>query len=51
MYDINITTEGCNLKELSDECNMPIPYNWNNEQNTTIFDQACFGIIPDVSGH
>ena len=29
---------------------LPIPYCWN-ENDMSIFDQACFGIIPDIKGH
>ena len=34
---------------LYDSC-LPIPYNWN-DNNMTIFDKACYGIIPDITGH
>ena len=30
---------------------MPIPYNWNDEQNMTIFDKAIFCEIPDIKNH
>ena len=30
---------------------MPIPHEWKNEDNMSIFDKAYFGIIPDINGH
>lgn len=30
---------------------MPIPHEWENEDNMSIFDKAYFGIIPDINGH
>ena len=30
---------------------MPIPNEWKNKEKMTIFDQAYFGIIPNISGH
>ena len=29
---------------------LPCPYNWHDD-DMTIFDQACFGEIPDITGH
>ena len=30
---------------------LPIPYHWENNEDMDIFDQAYFGIIPDINGH
>ena len=30
--------------------NLPISYHWN-DNDMTIFDKACFGEIPDITGH
>ena len=30
---------------------MPIPHKWEDESKMSIFDQAYFGIIPDINGH
>ena len=35
--------------ETSLECNnLPVPYHWEDEDDMTIFDKACFRIIPDI---
>ena len=39
------------LKDLMIENNLPIPYHWDHNRDMTIFDQAYFGIIPDIKGH
>ena len=30
---------------------LPVPYHWEDEDGMTIFDKACFGIIPNIIGH
>ena len=49
-YDIK-NKEGKTLKDLMMNNKMPVPEHWNNIKEMSIFDQAYFGIIPDISGH
>lgn len=30
---------------------MPIPQYWEDDDDMNMFDQAYFGIIPDIKGH
>ena len=30
---------------------LPIPEHWENENEMTIFDWACFGVTPNINGH
>ena len=48
-YDIK---DGYNrtLKDYLEDNYLPIPKHWNND-DMTIFDKACFGIIPDIERH
>ena len=48
-YDIK-DKDGKTLKDFLEDSNLPVPYHWHDE-DMTIFDQACFGIVPDITGH
>ena len=39
------------LKDIIIEECMPYPLHWENDEDLTIFDQAYFGIIPDITEH
>ena len=39
------------LKDRLKNKNLPIPRHWINDDKMTIFDKACFGIIPDIGKH
>lgn len=52
MHNYNIKDKNNKtLKDYLKDNNLPIPEHWKNENEMTIFDQACFGIIPDINGH
>ena len=38
------------MSELLFENNLPVPYHWKKD-TMTIFDEACFGVVPDIKGH
>ena len=51
IHDLNITsTTGESIKSLLQKNNLPIPKYWDNN-DMTIFDQACFKIIPKINNH
>ena len=51
MHDINIKdNDNESIKFWLKYYTLPIPYHLN-DNNMTIFDKACFGEIPDISGH
>ena len=51
MHDINMDSYFVrSIKTLLLWAKLPIPYHWH-ENDMTIFDQACFGEIPDITGH
>ena len=39
------------LKDIMIKRYMPIPHEWKNKQEMTIFDKAYFGIIPEIDNH
>ena len=49
-YDIK-NDDNKSLKDLIIENHMPIPHEWNNINEMSIFDKAYFGIIPDIDDH
>ena len=49
MHNYNIkNTDDETLKDLIIENKMPIPHEWQDINKMSIFDQAYFGIIPDI---
>ena len=30
---------------------LPVPHYWDDITKRSIFDWACFGVIPDIEGH
>ena len=49
MHNYNIKNNlGQTLKDLIIENKMPIPHEWQDINKMSIFDQAYFGIIPDI---
>lgn len=51
IHDLDMI-KNCNnqtLREILRANFLPVPYHWNGEMS--IFDQACFGIIPDIKGY
>ena len=50
MHDIDLENGNHqSIKSLLYINKLPIPYNWHN--NMTIFDKACFKIIPNIIEH
>ena len=51
MHDNNIKSkDNISLKYYLEENILPMPYNYDKDK-MTIFDKACYGIIPNSIGH
>ena len=48
-YDIKLC-ENETLKYYLHSYSLPVPRHWNDD-DMTIFDKACFGIIPELGNH
>ena len=51
MHDVNMKNSyDMSIRSLLLENNLPVPHHWH-DNDMTIFDKACYGIIPKLGNH
>ena len=51
MHNVNIKNKkGESIRSLLHKNMLPVPHHWNND-DMTIFDRACYGVIPELGNH